>query len=388
MKHIILLLFIICVQLSFSQKILSKIKEGNLKAVQKYIKKKDINTHFSLTESQETYSLLAYAIIVEQNTIAQEILKHKNEFKDADAVLNQALEKAIEYENHQIFNELIKQGVKVTGQYPRYYDDRGTTIKEDIYMLAYAAYYGQKEMLLEIMKDKDQFVNLQGALDQALVKATIKGELEICQYLVEQGANVDALCNICYSRSVLQIAVSHEYWELAEFYLEQGANKMFITEGNWNLLHSIACSNNVDFAKKYISLFDVNTKDNEGQTPLNYAANHGNEKMFDFLTQQGGDWQTKDKYGDDLLMHVIHGQNQKIVKKLLDKGFGVDSKDHDGNTPLVWSIWLADSALAKFLIEQGADTSILIQEKNYLQHAKQYISDIDFLNYLQGKMNK
>lgn len=261
---------------------------------------------------------------------------------------------------------------------------------EKVNLLSYAVYYGHKDILECFVEHKSNFLNYQEALDQALLKGSMKGELEICQFLLDEGANLNANCIICHGRSPLQIAVGYEHWELADYYINKGADIQHVDSDQWNLLHLIACSNNVAWGKNILLKggLNINQQNKDGLTPLMYAVGNGHLEMFEFLLENGAKIDLVDNQGEDVLLHAIQNKQDEIVKRLIELKANINTKDKNGTTSLLWAIWLENRELIKLLIEQGIDLNSVIQGKTYLEHAKETIKDKEFLNYLSDKVAK
>ncbi|KAF4626721.1 hypothetical protein G7Y89_g11436 [Cudoniella acicularis] len=84
-------------------------------------------------------------------------------------------------------------------------------------------------------------------------------------------------------------------------------------------------------------------KDINGQTPLSYAAEGGQEAITKLLIDMGADIEAT---------HNLGGTPLSLVKQLLDSGADVGPKDDNGQTPLLWA---RNDAIAKLLLENGAE---------------------------------
>ncbi len=131
---------------------------------------------------------------------------------------------------------------------------------------------------------------------------------------------------------------------------------------------------------------DINDED-EGLTPLEWAADDGHLDVVEYLLQQGADLHHKDKEGRTSLMWAISGCNDNIIKlfiekgvdvfaqttkgesaitmaanrgqlntvqRLLEAGVPIDTKDAEGNTPLMLALPY-HTDLMEYLVENGAD---------------------------------
>ncbi|KAK4243163.1 ankyrin repeat-containing domain protein [Corynascus novoguineensis] len=100
---------------------------------------------------------------------------------------------------------------------------------------------------------------------------------------------------------------------------------------------------------------DVNSKDKDGQTPLSLAARNGYEVVVKMLLDTGKvDVNLKDKIGRTPLSWAAWRRHEAVVKMLLDTGkVDADSKDNDGRTPLSYAAWEGHEAVVKMLLDTG-----------------------------------
>jgi ankyrin repeat protein len=79
---------------------------------------------------------------------------------------------------------------------------------------------------------------------------------------------------------------------------------------------------------------EIESRDNDGQTPLSSAAFLGHEATVQLLLKKGADIESKDKYGQTPLSRAAMRGHEAVVQLLLEKGADVESRDNDGQTPL------------------------------------------------------
>jgi ankyrin repeat protein len=82
---------------------------------------------------------------------------------------------------------------------------------------------------------------------------------------------------------------------------------------------------------------DPDSKDNNGQTPLSWAAENGHEVVVKLLLEKNAELETKDEgYGRTPLSWAAGNSHEAVVKLLLEKGAELETKDEGyGRTPLL-----------------------------------------------------
>ena len=63
---------------------------------------------------------------------------------------------------------------------------------------------------------------------------------------------------------------------------------------------------------------EIESKDNNGQTPLSWAAGNGHEVVVKLLVENGAEIESKDNYGGTPLMWAA--EHEAVVKLLIEKG--------------------------------------------------------------------
>ncbi|XP_025061450.1 ankyrin repeat family A protein 2 isoform X1 [Alligator sinensis] len=102
----------------------------------------------------------------------------------------------------------------------------------------------------------------------------------------------------------------------------------------------------------------INHKDEEGFTPLMWAAAHGQIAVVEFLLQNGADPQILGKGRESALSLACSKGYTDIVKMLLDCGVDVNEYDWNGGTPLLYAVHGNHVKCVKILLENGADPTI------------------------------
>ncbi|MHC1704799.1 MAG: ankyrin repeat domain-containing protein [Tenuifilaceae bacterium] len=283
-------------------------------------------------------------------------------------------------------------------------------------LIEYAAVQNQEEIVNLLIKSKDRINNFQASLNKAFAASISTGNTSVIKRLLENGAEINSVCVVCYGQTAIQTAIEYSNFSLVNFLIEKNADLNVRNIFGRTLLHSAAHTGNTDLAKSLIEKgLDVNAKDNDGATPLIYAASNGEYEMFKLLIEKGAEISIKENDGSDALLSAIQKGNSDIVNFLLDKCCDINQTNNNEDTPLIiaasaskpqitqiiidrgadinqansrgetalfFAITNKDTETAKLLIEKGADLTSI----DYIKPAKKFIKDKSFIEYLKSKL--
>ena len=122
----------------------------------------------------------------------------------------------------------------------------------------------------------------------ALALAAYIGQREAVQYLVEKGADPDAIAKNETGFTALTGAVSQNHNEIAKILVSVGAQVDHRYEGGFTPLMHAANAGNLELASFLLQNgADPNAKNNEGKTPLTFAQEKNSTQIIDLLRKNG-----------------------------------------------------------------------------------------------------
>ena len=219
------------------------------------------------------------------------------------------------------------------------------------------------EHLLEEIGNQFDDINCVGSNDETpLHKATKNGHKEIVEYLVDKGANVNAvndndqmpihLLTQIHKANFHNVS-SQKLVEIANILVDKDANLnhkdsnddsplLLVLQNAINFPTKDIKQKGIEIAKVLIEKgVDVNATNYDDETPLHIVAR---DSLVEADTKRGKHW-----------------FQMEVAKLLIDKGANMNLKDNwndNTRTPLHTAIFTGNAELAKLLISKGADLRI------------------------------
>ena len=176
---------------------------------------------------------------------------------------------------------------------------------------------GSLEDLENILKDRPGFVNFRDYDRRtALHIAASEGHVEICKYLIQNGARVNR--GDRWGGFPLDDAHRHQRSDVVNLLRECGA-KFGSTAQTVNLI-TAASEGNADEVRTLLEFgsMDLNQGDYDHRTALHLAANEGHLEVVQVLCEAGADVNVRDRWGDRPLDDARKAKkNSKAIAKVL-----------------------------------------------------------------------
>ena len=310
--------------------------------------------------------------------------------------------------NVQAVKSMIKRGAD-----PSLTDNKGWN------MLHYAASGGDTDIISLIHTHLPNIESKTGEGDTPLMVAALAGKLHAVKWFLEKGATVacedktgrNALHHAAQGGDTdiislihthlpniesktgegytpLMVAAVHGKLHAVKWFLEKGATVACEDKRGWNTLHHAASGGDTDIISLiHTHLPNIESKTDEGYTPLMVAAFTGKLHAVKWFLEKGAAVACEDKRGWSPLHHAAKGGDPDSIDLILTHLPDVDSKTADVETPLIIAVRLNKLQGVKCLLERGANPLAEDNKgQNSLYHASSCDSDIfDLLEVSQQR---
>ncbi len=114
---------------------------------------------------------------------------------------------------------------------------------------------------------------------------------------------------------------------------------------------------------------DVKIANNYGATPMGLAAEEANTEVLKLLLEVGADADSPNPDGQTALLAVARTGNVEAARLLLSHGATVDARERwGGQTALMWASARRHPEMMRLLISKGADVNARSTDRNYQRH--------------------
>ncbi|HOK67098.1 MAG TPA: ankyrin repeat domain-containing protein [Anaerohalosphaeraceae bacterium] len=166
--------------------------------------------------------------------------------------------------------------------------------------------------------------------------AAAEGALQACQFLAEQGADIQRTNR--YQWTALHLAIESNRPAIIAWLLARGA--------------------------------DPNRYNNDSFTCLHLAIRKENKELVKLLLEHGADISALDGNGRLPINLAVSTQNREIIQLLASKGSSLNAINGNGKSVLADALYEADDKTFAFLLQSGADPNIPLLREMYFSLAE------------------
>ncbi|XP_046565850.1 putative ankyrin repeat protein RF_0381 [Haliotis rubra] len=138
-------------------------------------------------------------------------------------------------------------------------------------------------------------------------------------------------------------------------------------QGN-NMLHLACQGGNMSITEHLLPLFDINSRGQDGRTPVMYAAVNRVKSVFDLLVSEGADTSLKGDHNNSVFHLACLGGNKSIVEQLLPN-VDVNSLEDNGRTAIMEAPSVKNKNVFDFLVSKNANVKVFDDYRDSVLHS-------------------
>jgi ankyrin repeat protein len=232
--------------------------------------------------------------------------------------------------------------------------------------LSIAAQNGNS-ILCEWLINQGVNVNAQNNLgNTALMYAAAKGHIDVCRLLIARGAHVNGENSHYWGETPLMSAAAalKGHKKVCELLIAHGAHVNAQDNQNQTALMRAASSGHKDICELLIaSNAQIEAQDNGGTTALIFAAYWCRREICKLLIANGARIEAHTNEGNTALMVAIAGRkNLKVCEFLIDHGANINAQNNQGETILHIAVYQGKNEICRLLLEHGANPNALMND--------------------------
>lgn len=163
--------------------------------------------------------------------------------------------------------------------------------------------------------------------------------------------------------------------ESIELLMQQGGKLFYSNNQGRNLLHMLASQSTTAVLSKWASLFGqqaLDSMDHQGNTPLLLAAKQKKPGCVKLLLELGANVNISNHEGETVFIHLVNQGNMQLAQEVLSKSLDprkmINTSRLDGETALVHAISSGYPDMVQWLMDWGADLTLVNDEGKTLAH--------------------
>ncbi|XP_067653868.1 inversin-like [Haliotis asinina] len=221
-------------------------------------------------------------------------------------------------------------------------------------------------------QDSDHHATPSPAAGRDLYDASSRGDLERVKRILAEG-DVDINYRGQWSRTPVMQAAWKGHRDVVEFLVGRGADVSLVDSNGNNVLHFACAGGDLETVKLILSMnvVNINSRGWYNKTPVMMALGSGHRDVVEFLVGRGADVSLVDRNGNNVLLWACIGGDLETVKLILSLNVGdvdINYKGWYSRTPVMQAAWKGHRDVVEFLVDRGADVSLVDSNGNNVLH--------------------
>ena len=238
--------------------------------------------------------------------------------------------------------------------------------------------------IVEYLLSKGADIDARNTANQnPLLYAAYHGKAAIVSLLLEKGADFKELDR--YGRTVLHYPVREGHKDVVEILVKKGMSITVEDGMGVSPLRFAIEGGHARIMDIFVASKALDVQDDTGRIALHLAATQGQKKIVDLLISRGASVRTKDDMDATLLHNAAIGRLSELSRNLIEEGAPLNERDARGRTPLHYAVKQGSLEIVKLLLENGADLDIKGKDERTTLHIAEDWGFKEIIELLESK---
>ncbi|XP_071085033.1 serine/threonine-protein phosphatase 6 regulatory ankyrin repeat subunit A-like [Haliotis cracherodii] len=250
-----------------------------------------------------------------------------------------------------------------------------------------AAMKGQTEVFDELVRNRCDLSVVDDLGDNILHAACYSDNVSIVRDILSRKL-VDINSKDYDGNTPLMVAAQKGNKKVFDLLVSNECDEFDVSDSGGNILHAACLSNDAVLVKEILlrGVADIESRDEDGATPVMLAAAQGHKEVFDLLVNQGCNLNVRNSDNHNILHAACSSDNAQIVEDILSRKIDhINSRTSNGLTAVMVAAANGQKKVYDLLARKGCDLSVVDYMGDNILHAACASDNVNFVNCILSR---
>ncbi|XP_071102049.1 putative ankyrin repeat protein RF_0381 [Haliotis cracherodii] len=266
-------------------------------------------------------------------------------------------------------------------------EDKDSLSKDGKSLLMTAVEYGHRDEFDFLVSKGFDVYQADKSGNNILHVASIGGDVDLVSYIISLEI-IDINSRGQFGRTPLMAAAEKGHKIVWDVLVSRGAEISLVDNDGDNVLHAACLGGHVQMVEYLVAqnIVDINSRGDNGRTPLMSAAGMGHRGVFYYLLSKGADVSLLCQSKNNILHVACFGGDKGMVQHILSNNFvDISSKGEYGRTPLLAAAGKGHRDVLDLILQRGCHATVADYNGHNVLHVACLGGDVEMVKHVLSK---